>query len=929
MGLPTFLKCLPVTGVAGTTAALGAASLGPAGWVGIGIAAAAVTAVGYYGQKKHDAEAEAIKTFVEQIARQQGDWREGLKAFLERAGIGEEEIRAKAGENPLAQFALLLTGKAGEVKALLAKNQELTLALLRGVDTKIDRLQASMDISAEHQREIKRVVGRLEGEVERSAELLGRVDAQLGDMRSVLESSHELLREVHAEIVRSPQSRADNNLGAAPYTPDDAFYGRDEMLGVLKNKLAPGRAVALTHALSGEGGIGKTAIAYHYAIGAADRYDGRWWLDAAEASLEVSLRQLAEILRGGLPDDADPKRVRAEVGAGLGAGNHLVIVDNLESRESWNGLSGCLAPATTLITTRDRSILPADRMLDVGKLDRAAAVELLTWQQTDLRERPDHAPALEAICEELGDHPLAVKLAAALLRSPLSTPAGLLEALRAQDIGDEGHPFHGLSEAEAGAYGMKVARSLGLSLDRIEGELAVDVLLLVAHLAPEGIGVDLIRDAIEADDGEIERALEQLRVLSLVEVDGGESPSVSIHRITQSLVRVRWREHGAGSARATACGVLLSRLDDMTNHRRWGVHDLALPHAEALLEGAERSGNTTRDEVILAGRVAHGHENRLRREQARAWFERAESGRGALGPEDGELGVILSNFGEFLRSQGDPDGALAKLEEAERIGRAAFGDDHPTVAVRVNNIGSVLQAQGDLAGALARFEEAERIDRAAYGDDHPMVAIRVNNIGSVLQDQEDRAGALAKYQEAERIDRAAFGDDHPSVAICVNNIGRVLHDQGELSGALAKYQEAERINRAAFGDDHPNVAICVNNIGRVLHDQGDRAGALARFEEAERIDRGAYGDDHPMVAIRVNNIGGVLQDQGDLAGAQANYEEAFGILLGAFGPRARDTVVVAGNLQRLDVDPVARARELAGEAVAAALREALRERFGG
>jgi tetratricopeptide (TPR) repeat protein len=297
----------------------------------------------------------------------------------------------------------------------------------------------------------------------------------------------------------------------------------------------------------------------------------------------------------------------------------------------------------------------------------------------------------------------------------------------------------------------------------------------------------------------------------------------------------------------------------------------------------------------------------------RCFREAERIDRAAFGNDHPKVATCVNNVGRVLHDKGDLDGALRCFREAERINRAAFGNDHPHLAYAMNNVGSVLQAKGDLDGALRCFREAERIARAAFGDNHSKVATCVNNVGMVLQDKGDPDGALRCYREAERIDRAAFGNDHPEVAIDVNNIGSVLHAKGDLDGALRCYHEAEQIDRAAFGNDHPNVAIRVNNIGGVLQANGDLDGALRCYREAERIDRAAFGNDHPEVATDVNNVGSILLARGDIEGARAMGKEAFHIAIRHLGPRALDTVQSARNLRAAGLDPIALARDAAGE----------------
>ncbi len=289
---------------------------------------------------------------------------------------------------------------------------------------------------------------------------------------------------------------------------------------------------------------------------------------------------------------------------------------------------------------------------------------------------------------------------------------------------------------------------------------------------------------------------------------------------------------------------------------------------------------------------------------------------------------LVVHFLRWLNELAFLYGQVGQLDDAERVSKRMLDAARsfrlePALAPAHSNLGNIMRTRGDLDGALERYREAERIWRKALGDDHPNVAVCVNNIGSVLKDKGDLDGALERLREAERIDRAAFGDDHPKIAIRVNNIGSVLRARGDLDGALERLREAERIFRKALGDDHPNVATCVNNIGSVLQDKGDLDGALEQYREAERIDRAAFGDDHPSVASDVNNIGGVLLARGDRDGARRMAGESLRIFIRTHGPRGLNTVQGARNYAGVGGDPIALAREAAGDDAAEALREAM------
>ncbi|HIH87224.1 MAG TPA: TIR domain-containing protein, partial [Methanosarcinales archaeon] len=63
-----------------------------------------------------------------------------------------------------------------------------------------------------------------------------------------------------------------------PHTRNPNFTGREEHLAKLKTALDSGKPAALTQAIHGLGGVGKTQLALEYAYRNAAKYDIVWWV---------------------------------------------------------------------------------------------------------------------------------------------------------------------------------------------------------------------------------------------------------------------------------------------------------------------------------------------------------------------------------------------------------------------------------------------------------------------------------------------------------------------------------------------------------------------------------------------------------------------------------------------------------------------------
>ena len=69
-----------------------------------------------------------------------------------------------------------------------------------------------------------------------------------------------------------------------PYNRNPNFTGREKELTLLREQFASGAHAALTQAISGLGGVGKTQLALEYTYRHAGEYDLVWWVRSEEPS---------------------------------------------------------------------------------------------------------------------------------------------------------------------------------------------------------------------------------------------------------------------------------------------------------------------------------------------------------------------------------------------------------------------------------------------------------------------------------------------------------------------------------------------------------------------------------------------------------------------------------------------------------------------
>jgi hypothetical protein len=261
-----------------------------------------------------------------------------------------------------------------------------------------------------------------------------------------------------------------NNLSTAGIVKNDSYIPRAAQMAKLEAALSPGATVALTQALQGDGGFGKTEIAKAFLYAHAHEFDGLWWVDASAAGHALATDRLATKLAIEFPPDCDRDQLRAAICEKLAQARHLLVLDNVED-VTVLGAWPVQPPTVRLVTTRlHGAAIEKLHPVEVSELTPEEARALLCQHRADLAG-PEHEAALETIATELGHHALAVALAGAWLSNhPTRTPAHLLAGLReeshkiSREVLQEMNPQDALGER----YARRVFATLTLHLGELK-----------------------------------------------------------------------------------------------------------------------------------------------------------------------------------------------------------------------------------------------------------------------------------------------------------------------------------------------------------------------------------------------------------------------------------------------------------------------------
>ena len=412
----------------------------------------------------------------------------------------------------------------------------------------------------------------------REAGLVTQMFADPGTLGQVVERS---LRELAGTRRRRGGESHDGEVPAAvvageiPQEPL-GFQPRAELLAAL-DAPGPGSGVRVVHALTGMRGVGKTHLAAAYA---RTKLAAGWrlvaWVNAEDpAAVLAGLAEIAAALglaagAGDMQAAGRAVRHRLEVDGE----RRLLVFDNATNPQLLRPFLPAAGDARVIITSNQES---------VASLGAGVPVDVFTEQEalTFLAARTGSADAAgaQALAEEVGQLPLALAQAAAVIASQHLSYGTYLERLRRLPVADF------LVAEEAGDYPRGVAAAVLLSLDHVraggDGEACGAVMDLLAVLSAAGVRRSLIhaaaREALPGRAGPlpalapevVDPVLARLAGLSLLtfSVDGSD---VSAHRLVMRVIR---ENLAAGDSLTAVCTAAARLLDGLAESMRESWHE--------------------------------------------------------------------------------------------------------------------------------------------------------------------------------------------------------------------------------------------------------------------------------------------------------------------------------------------------------------------
>ncbi|MFI1796453.1 BTAD domain-containing putative transcriptional regulator [Streptomyces sp. NPDC020379] len=606
--------------------------------------------------------------------------------------------------------------------------------------------------------------------------------------------------------------RAPDRSGGPAQLPQDTadFTGRNDEADRLCTALESGRIVALS-AISGMGGIGKTALAIHVAHRMRHRFpDGQLYADlrGTDPRPAEPMEVLGRFLRvlgvraGHLP--VLPGERAALYRSLLATRQVLVLLDNARDLAQVRDLLPGAPGSAVLLTSRSRLAgLTGATLVDLRPMAPAEALELLTRIVGGRRVSAEPEAAAEVL-DACGHLPLALRIVASRL---VARPDHTL-AETAALLADERRRL-GAFRAEDAA----VETTFRLGMELLDAEHVRAFRLLALPEVPE-LGVSAAAALLARPEREAEELCESLVDLSLL-----ESVAPGRYRY-HDLLRLFARQTAVAEVPDHERTAALTRLLEfclataLDAHRAWLPDDVfpgnaAPPRSEA---------------PVFAGP-----------QEAAAWLRDEQTSLlGLIEQAAGDPSLSLTVCADLLLAA-DPLGRLGEqpygIERAARIlTGAARAAGHRTAEARaLYMLGSSVQHRFAMRLGAPALDRAVELCRAA-GDRTLLAHVLITRGGGALA-LRDFTAAHAMLTEALTHGRALASRGIEAYAL--GFLGLALLATGRAEEGLAHCREAVAVTRAT--GDVAGRANALHNLAQVCLRTGRTSETFDSLHESLRL----------------------------------------------------------------------------------------------
>jgi tetratricopeptide (TPR) repeat protein/transcriptional regulator with XRE-family HTH domain len=680
----------------------------------------------------------------------------------------------------------------------------------------------------------------------------------LPSIRPRLARALKVSAEVLESLLTADDRRGD---GAAPRQLPAAvadFTGRAAELHRLTQVLdaaAGGRpGTVVISAISGMAGVGKTALALHWAHQVAGRFpDGQLYVNLRGFDPSGSPVTAPEAIRGfldalGVVPESIPASPESQAGryrSLLAARRMLIVLDNARDEQQVRLLLPASAGTLVVVTSRSQltglAATDGARLLSLDVLAHDEATELLVTRIGPVRAAAEPG-AVSEIADLSACLPLAVTIVAARAATRPSLPlAALADELR--------HASGRLDALDADDPAASVRAVFSWSVRHLSPEAARMFRLLGIHPGPD-ISGPAAASLAGCDRAQARRNLGELARAHLITERAGGRPA--FHDLLRAYAAEQARDTGSEPEREAAIGRVLDHY----------LHTAA--HAALLL-------NPSHEPVDLAPPgPGTAPEQPADHRQALAWFEEEHQvllAAVALAVQSGfdvHAWQLPWALAPFLQTRGLWQEWAATQQTA--LAAATRRDEEAAQAVCGRLLAAAYCDMGDYDESARLFSTSLTL-YARLGNRLGEAKVQ-HNLAALAEAQGRPGDVLEHTQEALRLYRAI--GDKASEAAALNNVGWTY-------GLLGDYEQARGFCRQALAlctevGHHWLEGYVWDSLGYAEHHMGNLGDAAACYQRALSLHREA--GDRFTEAEALTHLGQTRQAAGNLTQAREVWRQA-------------------------------------------------------
>jgi len=593
-----------------------------------------------------------------------------------------------------------------------------------------------------------------------------------------------------------------------PFRRNRLFTGREEILCQLHGALQKaGKPVAVTQAITGLGGIGKTQTVVEYVYRYFHEYQAILWMQADSLSrITSSFLAMAQTLGLFEQEVKEADQIISAVQQWYRShSGWLLIVDNADELE----LVQHFLPegnGQILLTTRSqvtRGITDEDLPLDMMNEEEGT---LLLLRCTKVRPNvsletvsEEERACAKRIVEELGGLPLALDQAGAYVeetKCDLSNYLALYQQHRSRLLKHRG--------TLANDYPESVATTWLLSFEKVEqtNPAAANLLRLCTFLHPDAIPEELlIRGAfwlfkkLPIFSSFLWPLEERFRALfSLKSTKDEAALSFKLDALIATLLRY-------------------SLIQRKTEEKMLSIHRLV----QAVL----------RDTID--------------RQMYQWWLWQSLQAINAVFPV-----AEFQNWSQCERYLSHAQACIAFVEEKKRTS---------VVAVPLlKSVGNYLLQQGRFAEAELVLQRGLVISEKWFGPTHLLTASYLNDLAVVYLYEEKYEMAEPMLQRALSIDEKRLGQAHHSIIPEINNLANLYRKNGKYEQAESMFKRALNISEHRLRPKYSDIIGSLGGLALLYREQGKLAEAELLLQRALDICERELGPTHSDTATSLNNL---------------------------------------------------------------------------